>query len=162
MQLHRLRRRAFITLLGGAAATWPLAVRAQQAGKIPVIGFLGSTAPEMWTDWTKAFVDRLAELGWIDGRTVNIVYRWGYGRTERFGELAAELVALKVDLILTSGGATLQTMKETSQIPIVSRRRANRSRPIWWRACRGRTAMSLAFRLNRRSSPANAPVCCAL
>ncbi len=114
--------REFITF-GGAAAIWPFPAGAQQPGKIPTIGFLGTTAPEVWTPWTKAFVDRLAELGWINGRTVKIVYRWGNGRTERFGELARELVALKVDLILTAGGATRQTMKETSQIPIVREER---------------------------------------
>ena len=88
-------------------------------GKPPTIGFLGPPAPGAWTPWTKAFVDRLAELGWIDGRTVNIAYRWANGHTEHFGELAAELVALKVDLILTAGTMTRQTMKETSEIPIV-------------------------------------------
>ena len=113
-----MRRRDFIKGTVASAA-WPLVARAQQTGKVPTIGFLGPTAPEAWTVWTKAFVDRLAELGWVDGHTVHIVYRWANGRTERFGELAAELVALKVDLILTSGSATRQTMKETSQIPIV-------------------------------------------
>jgi putative ABC transport system substrate-binding protein len=114
-----MRRRDFIRVLGGATAAWPLAARAQQMGNVPTIGFLGPTAPGAWAEWTKAFVDRLAELGWIDGRTVRIVYRWAYGHPERFGELAAELVALKVDLILTSGTATRQTMEQTSQIPIV-------------------------------------------
>jgi putative ABC transport system substrate-binding protein len=113
-----MRRRKFIALISGAVA-WPLVVRAQQTAKVPTIGFLGPTAPEAWTAWTKAFVDRLAELGWINGRTVHIVYRWANGRAERFGELAAELVALNVDLIITSGSATRQTMKETPQIPIV-------------------------------------------
>jgi putative tryptophan/tyrosine transport system substrate-binding protein len=114
-----MRRREFIAFFGGTAIAWPLAAHAQQQTKIPTIGFLGPTAPEAWTEWTKAFVDRLAELGWVDGRTVNIAFRWGNGQTERFGELAAELVNLKVDLILTSGSATRQAMKETSQIPIV-------------------------------------------
>jgi putative ABC transport system substrate-binding protein len=113
-----MRRRKFIALITSAAA-WPLVVRAQQTAKVPTIGFLGPTAPEAWAGWTKAFVDRLAELGWIDGRTVHIVYRWANGRTERFDQLAAELIALNVDLILTSGSATRQTMKETAQIPIV-------------------------------------------
>ena len=113
-----MRRREFI-IFGSAAVAWTLPAGAQQPAKIPAIGFLGPTAPEAWTPWTKAFVDRLAELGWIDGSTVKIVYRWGNGRTDRFGELAAELLALKVDLILTAGSATRQTMKETSQIPIV-------------------------------------------
>lgn len=113
-----MRRR---DLIGGIVVftAWSLAARAQQAGKIPTIGFLGPTAPEAWAAWTKAFVDRLAQLGWIDGRTIHVVYRWGNGHTQRFGELAAELVALKVDLILTSGSATRQAMKETSRIPIV-------------------------------------------
>jgi ABC-type uncharacterized transport system substrate-binding protein len=106
-----------MALFGGAAA-WPLGARAQP-NKAPTIGFLGPTAPQAWTPWTKVFVDRFAELGWVDGRTVTIVYRWADGHTDRFGELAAELVALKVDLIVTSGSATRQTMKETSQIPIV-------------------------------------------
>jgi putative tryptophan/tyrosine transport system substrate-binding protein len=109
-------RRDFVTLLGSVAA-WPLG-RALSKG-VPVVGFLGPTAPLAWTSWTKAFVDRFAELGWTDGRTVTIVYRWANGHTDRFGELAAELVALKVDLIVTAGSATRQTMKETSQIPIV-------------------------------------------
>jgi putative tryptophan/tyrosine transport system substrate-binding protein len=113
-----VRRREFITLIGGAAA-WPLAARAQQPGKIPTIGFLGPTSAAAWTAWTKAFVDRLTELGWIDGRTVTIVFRWADGRSDRFGELAAELVNRKVDLILTSGSATRQTMKQTADIPIV-------------------------------------------
>ena len=109
-------RRDFISLLGNVAA-WPFG-RALAKG-IPVVGFLGPTAPQAWASWTKAFVDRFAQLGWADGRTVAIVYRWADGHTDRFGDLAAELVALKVDLIVTAGSATRQTMKETSQIPIV-------------------------------------------
>jgi putative ABC transport system substrate-binding protein len=113
-----VRRREFITFLAGTAA-WPLAARAQAPAKIPTVGFLGPTAPEAWTPWTKAFVDRFAELGWVEGRSVNIVYRWADGHTDRFGELAAKLVALKVDLIVTAGSMTRQTMRETPQIPIV-------------------------------------------
>ncbi|HEX4408314.1 MAG TPA: ABC transporter substrate-binding protein [Xanthobacteraceae bacterium] len=113
-----MRRRDFNALIG-AAVLWPLAARAQQPAKIPTIGFLGPASPENWATWTKAFVDRLAELGWIDGRSATIVYRWGRGHIERFGPLAAELVALKADIILTAGSATLQTMKEASQTPIV-------------------------------------------
>jgi putative ABC transport system substrate-binding protein len=80
---------------------------------------LGPTAPQIWSSWTKAFVDRFAELGWVDGRTVRIVYRFANGQAERARELAAELVALKVDLIVTSGSGTGPAMKATSQIPIV-------------------------------------------
>jgi putative ABC transport system substrate-binding protein len=112
-----MRRRELITLLGGAVA-WPLGARAQPR-RVPIIGFLGPTAPQAWMSWTKAFVDRLAELGWVDGRTVKIVYCWANGEIERASELAAELVALKVDLIVTSGSATRAAMNATSQIPII-------------------------------------------
>src|SRR5271155_1904203 len=111
-----MRRREFITLLAGAA-TWPLGARAQPRS-VPTIGFMGPTAPQAWAPWTKAFVDRFADLGWVDGRTVKIVYRWANGQIERASELAAELVELKVDLIVTSGSATRPAMKATSQIPI--------------------------------------------
>jgi putative tryptophan/tyrosine transport system substrate-binding protein len=113
-----VRRRAFITLLGGAAA-WPLAVQAQQPAKVPIIGFLGPGTPSAWSAWTAAFVQRLRELGWIEGRTVAIEYRWAEGSTERFGEIAAEFVRLKVDVIVTVGGAVLAAREVTSVIPIV-------------------------------------------
>src|SRR5262249_49510747 len=90
----RVRRREFITLLGGAVA-WPLAARAQQAGKPPTIGFLGQSTRSATSEWTTAFVQRLRELGWIDGRNVAIEYRWGEGRDERFAQIAAEFVRLK-------------------------------------------------------------------
>src|SRR6516225_3134761 len=91
-------RRQFITLLGGAA-TWPLAARAQQAGKLPTIGYLGTAAASAWAPWTAAFVQRLRELGWIEGRTIAIQYRWAEGRAERWAEIAAEFVRLKVELL---------------------------------------------------------------
>jgi putative ABC transport system substrate-binding protein len=98
-----MRRREFITLLGGAAAGWPLAARAQQAGKLPIIGFLGTDAT-VWSPWTAAFVARLRELGWIEDRTVTIDYRWSEGRPERTTAFAAEFVSLKVDVIVTAAG----------------------------------------------------------
>src|SRR5262245_22706591 len=76
-----MKRREFITLLGGAAA-WPLAARAQQPGKVPTIGFLGSSSASDWSPWTAAFVKRLQQLGWVEGRTVAIEYRWADGRSE--------------------------------------------------------------------------------
>src|SRR6516164_8151500 len=97
------RRRQFIALLGGAAAAWPLAARAQQAGKVPTIGFLGQSTLSASSEWVAAFVQRLRELGWSEGRTIAIEYRWGEGREERFAQVAAELVRLKVDIIVTSG-----------------------------------------------------------
>jgi putative ABC transport system substrate-binding protein len=78
-----MKRRQFITLLGGAAAVWPLAVRAQQAGKVPTIGFLGTSTASIQSQWVAAFVQRLRELGWIDGRTIAIEVRWAEARQER-------------------------------------------------------------------------------
>jgi ABC-type uncharacterized transport system substrate-binding protein len=112
-------RREFITLLGGAVAAWPLAARAQQSGKLPTIGFLGTVTPTAQNQWIAAFVQRLRELGWIEGRTVAIEYRWAEGRSERFAEIAAEFVPLKVDVIVTTGGALLAASQATSVIPIV-------------------------------------------
>jgi putative ABC transport system substrate-binding protein len=111
-------RREFITLLGGAV-TWPLAARAQHAGKRPTIGVLGTATPSAWSQWTAAFVQRLGELGWSEGRTVAIEYRWAEGREERFTEIAAEFVRLKFDVIVTSGGGVRAAMQMTSVIPIV-------------------------------------------
>jgi putative ABC transport system substrate-binding protein len=76
MRFNRLRRRDLITLLGGVAAAWPLAARAQQPAKLPTIGFLGSNTPSAQSQWTGAFVQRLRELGWIENRTIAIEYRW--------------------------------------------------------------------------------------
>jgi putative tryptophan/tyrosine transport system substrate-binding protein len=114
-----MKRREFITLLGGAAAAWPFAARAQQAGKLPTIGYLGTAVPLAWSPWTAAFVQRLRELDWIEGRTVAIEYRWAEGRVERYGEIAAEFVRLKVDVIVTVGTAAAAAKQATSVIPIV-------------------------------------------
>jgi putative tryptophan/tyrosine transport system substrate-binding protein len=144
-----VKRREFITLIGGAAASWPLAARAalaseasgqrgdskvrapdtrpepgssaraQQGKTLPTIGFLGASTSSNWTHWTAAFVRRLGELGWIDGRTVAIEYRWAEGRSERLAEFAAEFVRLKVDVIVTVGSGALAAKQVTSAIPIV-------------------------------------------
>jgi putative tryptophan/tyrosine transport system substrate-binding protein len=111
-----MRRREFITLIGGAAATLPLAARAQD--KRPTIGFLGADAVG-WRQWTDAFATRLRELGWIGGRTIAIEYRWSEGRPERVAEIAAEFVRLKVDVIVTYGGAVATVKEATAVIPIV-------------------------------------------
>jgi ABC-type uncharacterized transport system substrate-binding protein len=113
-------RREFITLLGGAAAAWPIAARAQQPGKLPTIGFLGATTPSAQSPWTAAFVERLRGLGWIEGRNVAIEYRWMEGRNERVAEIAAEFVQLRVDVIVVQGTAAVVGAKQaTSVIPIV-------------------------------------------
>ena len=113
-----IRRRDFVTLLGGAAAAWAVAARAQQAGKPPTIGFLGSNALT-WTAWTAAFVERLGALGWVEGRTIVIDYRWSEGRPERVAEVAAEFVRLKVDAIVTDAIAVPALKQATAVIPIV-------------------------------------------
>ena len=114
-----MKRREFITLLGGAAS-WPLAARAQQAATLPTIGYLGASPPEVASQWTAAFVQRLRELGWIEGRTIAIEYRWADGRSERFAEIAAEFVRLKVNLIFTYSTPSVVAAKQvTSSIPIV-------------------------------------------
>ncbi|HKO08047.1 MAG TPA: ABC transporter substrate-binding protein [Alphaproteobacteria bacterium] len=115
-----MRRRNFITILGGAALAWPLAARAQQKARLPTIGFLIAGTPADTGDWVTAFLIRLHELGWVENRDVAIEYRWGEGRTERYAELAAEFVRLKVDVIVTYGTATVQQVKQaTASIPIV-------------------------------------------
>jgi ABC-type uncharacterized transport system substrate-binding protein len=114
-----MRRREFITLLGGAAGAWPLAARAQQAGRLPTIGFLGPASAAAMSSWTAAFVQRLRELGWIEGRTVAIEYRWAEGRGERIAEVAAEFIGLKVDVVVTTGTAVPAFKQATSTIPIV-------------------------------------------
>jgi len=114
-----VKRREFITLLGGAAA-WPLSARAQQTGKLPTIGFLGSATPLVESQRVAAFVQRLRELGWIEGRTITIEYRWAEGRNERYTEAAAEFVRLKVDVIVTvATPPTLAAKQATAVIPIV-------------------------------------------
>jgi putative ABC transport system substrate-binding protein len=115
-----MRRREFVTLLGGAAAAWPLAARAQQREKLPTIGFLGPASASAMKSWLDAFVARLRELGWIEGRTVAIEIRWAEGRRERVAEIAAEFVQLKVDVIATSATPpTLAAKQATAVIPIV-------------------------------------------
>src|ERR1700736_6554506 len=117
MQFDRLKRREAITLIGGALA-WPLAARAQQGGKLPTIGFLGADA-SAFSPWTVAFIAHLRELGWIENRNVAIEYRWSEGRTERYAEIAAEFVRLKVDVIVTVGSAVPTVVQVTTAIPIV-------------------------------------------
>jgi ABC-type uncharacterized transport system substrate-binding protein len=113
-----MQRRQFITLLGGAAA-WPLAARAQQA-KVATIGLLGTGNAAAQSQWTAAFVQRMRDLGWVDGRNLTIEYRWAEGRSERFAEFAAEFVRLKVDVILTHNTPPVIAAKQaTSVIPIV-------------------------------------------
>ncbi|HZP75003.1 MAG TPA: ABC transporter substrate-binding protein [Pseudolabrys sp.] len=108
-----MRRRDIIAGLGSAAA-WPLMARAQRT-KLPTIGLFGTATASVWKPWVEAFRRRLDELGWIEGRTVSFEYRWGGGRSERFAQIAAELVALKVDVIVT-GQSTVSALKQARSI----------------------------------------------
>jgi putative tryptophan/tyrosine transport system substrate-binding protein len=119
MQFDRLRRRGFITLLGGGAAAWPLAAGAQPS-KTPTVGFLGASTPAAAGQWVAAFAQRLRDLGWIEGRTVAIEYRWAEGRNERMAEIAAEFVRAKVNVIVAQGTqAALAAKNATAALPIV-------------------------------------------
>jgi putative ABC transport system substrate-binding protein len=116
----RVRRRQFITLVGGATTMWPLWGRAQQSA-IPVIGFLNARSPDDTAHLVEAFRHGLSENGVIEGRTVNIEYRWGFGQYDRLPALAAELVRRPVDLLVATGGepTALAAKSATSTIPIV-------------------------------------------
>ena len=104
-----MRRRDFIALCGAAA--WPIAARAQQAANMPTIGYLGPATPAVESQRVAALVQRLRELGWIDGRTVAIEYRWAEGRSGRYSEIAAEFVRLKVAVIVTYSTLPIITAK---------------------------------------------------
>jgi putative ABC transport system substrate-binding protein len=113
-----MKRREFIRLFGTIAVAWPLSARAQQATPQPTIGFLG-TDQSIWSPWTAAFVERLRELGWIEGHTVSIKYRWTEGRLEHVADIAVEFVRLKVDVIVSYGTAVPEIKRIISTIPIV-------------------------------------------
>ena len=114
-----IARREFVTLLGGAAAAWPMMAHAQQRAKLPTIGFLGAASATGWATWVAAFEKRLRELGWTEGRTVEIEYSWAEGRPERYAEIAAAFVQRKVDVVVTVGSAVPALKQATSVIPIV-------------------------------------------
>jgi ABC-type uncharacterized transport system substrate-binding protein len=113
-----MRRREFFCVLGGATAAWPVTARAQQS-KLPTIGFLGAATPSAWSKEAIAFAQRLLELGWTEGQTVLIERRWGESRSERYADIAAEFVRLKVDVIVTGGAAVSAAKLATNTIPIV-------------------------------------------
>jgi putative ABC transport system substrate-binding protein len=114
-----MQRRKFLSLLGGAAA-WPLVARAQQPRKLSTIGFLGPNTALLDSQRVNAFVQRLRELGWIEGHNIAIEFRWGEGRNERLAEFAADLVRINVDVIVTSGTPQVLAAKQaTSVIPVV-------------------------------------------
>jgi putative ABC transport system substrate-binding protein len=114
-----MRRRDFVTLIGAAAA-WPLAARGEQMAALPKIGILGSGTPSSEGQWYGALVERLRALDWIEGRTISLEHRWAEGRIERYADIAAEFVRIKVDVIVTAGsGPVAAARRATSVIPIV-------------------------------------------
>jgi putative ABC transport system substrate-binding protein len=114
-----MRRRELIIAIGGIASL-PMAAYAQPAKRLPIIGFLGAATPAVAGNWVTAFTKRLEELGWIDGRTVTIEYRWADSRPERYNAIAAEFVAAKVDVIVTWASAPVLAAKQaTSVVPVV-------------------------------------------
>ena len=114
-----MRRRAFIAGLGVATA-WPTAICAQRPAKLPTIGFMGATSPELASLWVAAFVKRLGDLGWIEGRNIAIDYRWADARSEQYREIASGFANDKVDVIVTWASApVLAAKRATATIPIV-------------------------------------------
>src|SRR5262249_13971713 len=156
----RVKRREFIMLLGGAA-TWPLAAGAQQSAKLPIIGYLGATTLSLQGKWTAAFVQRLRELGWDEGRTVALEYRWAQGSSERADESVAEFVRRKVDVIVASGGANVAAAaRVTSVIPIVFPAAGDRLALASLRVWRIREATSPAYRSSKAiSEPSGLKFC---
>jgi putative ABC transport system substrate-binding protein len=112
-----MRRRDFVILLASAAANWPPSAIARNQQNLPVIGYMGAGTPSSWRQWTEAFLQRLGELGWVEGRNIAIEYRWAEGDIERYADIAKELVRLNVDIIFTVGGEAAK--QATSSIPIV-------------------------------------------
>jgi putative ABC transport system substrate-binding protein len=114
-----MRRREFLGVLGGAAAAWPVAALAQQQGKRPTIGILGTADASIWGGWVTAFTQRLSELGWVEGQNITVERRWADGRSERFAGIAAEFVRLKTDVIVTMGDAVSAAKQAAPATPIV-------------------------------------------
>ena len=120
MRSDQLQRREFLSLLGGAAASWPLAARAQSPRKVPRIGVLLPGTAASFALRTKALLEGLRDLGYVEGQTIAIEWKWGQDRAEGLPELAAELVGRNVDVIVTGGTPAAKALKSaTGTIPIV-------------------------------------------
>ena len=157
-----MKRREFITLLGGSAAAWPLAARAQQPGKRPIVGFLGDSTPLGESERAVAFARRLHDLGWIEGRTIAIEYRWADGRSERLAEIAAEFAQLKVDIIVTGGTPAVMAAKQAAPVvPIVFAAVGDPVGAGLVTTLHGPVGTSPAYRYCRSILPESGSTCCA-
>ena len=115
-----MHRRAFLSTMAGGFLAAPLAAQAQQAGKVYRVGFLGTATPSLMSAWLTAFREGLRERGYVEGKNISMEYRWGEGKPERFPALAAELIKLKVDVVVTSGPQAVRAVQHaTTTIPIV-------------------------------------------
>jgi len=156
-----MRRRDFLTVMGGAAAAWPIVAWAQEARHVPIIGYLAPTNPLNPSQTTDTFLQRLRELGWIEGQTITIESRWAAGRPERLDEIASEFLRLKVDLIVTSSTNDSVVMKRVApEIPMVFAVSGDQSAPAWSQVWRGRAATLPVFRSCRPIQPVSAFNCC--
>ena len=148
-----IARRQFISALGGATFAWPLAARAQQPGKLRTVGYLGSGTAAVQSQFALAFAQRMRELGWIEGKTLAIEYRWGEGRNDRFDAYATEFVKLGVDAIVTSASAPVLAAKRRPRpFPSYSPPPPILSALAWSKVSTGRAAISPAC-LRSRLTP---------
>jgi hypothetical protein len=143
-----MRRRDFIAGIAGSAAAWPFAAHAQPAGRPPTVGFLGQSTPAVESQRISAFVERLRELGWTEGRTIAIEVRWADGRTKRYAEIATEFARLKVDIIVTAGTPSVSLRQGRRQPASRSSLRQQRTRSATRssQAWRDPGVISLAYR----------------
>lgn len=155
-----MRRRDFIVLVVGSATMGPSVVHAQHAQKISRIGVLLPGTPESFSLRTKALLDGLRELGYVEGRTIEIDWKWGQDRVQTFSGLAAELVQSKADVIVTGGTSAAQALKAaTSTVPSSWPSSAIQSPLVWFQILRGQPEILPASALLRRNWAANASKC---